>query len=140
MPRQQDVGRRINKNGKVDEEETNANIYTVNIDIKPGSDPNCFNNDGRGVIPVAIFSDGYFDATQIDPLTISLDGQGVRIAGKGNIQAHIEDVNDDGLDDLMILIEDIEGTFSVGDEIAILTGITFNGISIEGIDSICIVP
>jgi len=27
----------------------------VVIDIKPGSDPNCFNNNERGVIPIAIF-------------------------------------------------------------------------------------
>ena len=35
----------------------------VAIDIKPGSDPNCFNNDGHGVIPVAILSSTDFDAT-----------------------------------------------------------------------------
>ena len=32
----------------------------VEIDIKPGSDPNCFNNNGHGVIPVAILSSNNF--------------------------------------------------------------------------------
>ena len=81
-----------------------------------------------------------FDATQVDPATISLDGQGVGIVGKGKTQAHIEDVNNDGLDDLMMQIEDVDGTYELGDTIATLTGETFAGIQIVGTDSICIRP
>jgi hypothetical protein len=52
-----------------------ATVQLVEIDIKPGSYPNCFNNDGHGVIPVAIFSSDIFNATQVDSFTIELDGQ-----------------------------------------------------------------
>jgi hypothetical protein len=112
----------------------------VIIDIKPGSDPNCFNNDGHGVIPVAILSSADFDATQVDPSTVSLNGQAVRVVGKGNMQAHIEDVNGDGLDDLVVQIEDVDGTYQEGDTIATLTGATSDGASILGTDALCIVP
>ena len=42
-------------------------VLPVRIDIKPGSDPNCFNNNGHGVIPVAILTTDTFDAASVDP-------------------------------------------------------------------------
>ncbi len=112
----------------------------VDIDIKPGSDPNCFNSDGHGAIPVAILSTSDFDATQVDPTTAQLDGQTVRSVGKGNLQAHVEDVNGDGLLDLMLQFEDLDGTYTPGSGIAVVTALTFDGLAIEGQDSICVVP
>ena len=71
----------------------------VPVDIKPCSAPNCFNNDGHGVIPVAILSDcvdvcgspgGGFDATQVDPATVELESLAVRVVGKSDkLQTHI---------------------------------------------------
>ena len=65
----------------------------VEIDIKPGSDPNCFNNNGNGVIPVAILTtsgadgDAFdFGAATVDPFTLALDGAGVRVNGKKSIE------------------------------------------------------
>lgn len=113
---------------------------SVSIDIKPGSDPNCFNNDGHGVIPVAILSSHDFDATRVDPSSVSLDGQSIRIVGKGKTLAHIEDANGDGLDDLVVQIEDEDGIYQEGDTLAIIMGDTFDGISIVGTDAIRIVP
>jgi hypothetical protein len=112
----------------------------VDIDIKPGSYPNCFNNDGKGAIPVAILSSVDFDATQVNPDTIALDGQGMRVVGRDNTQAHIEDVNGDGLNDLMVQIADVDGTYVAGNSIAVLTAETVGGESIKGTDSVCIVP
>ncbi len=118
-----------------------VNPVPVSIDIKPGSDPNCFNNNGHGVLPVAILSSTTFDAAQVDPITVFLESLPVRVVGrKGNIQAHLEDVNGDGLADLMIQIEDQDGVFEEGDTLATLTGSLFDGTSIEGSDAICIVP
>ena len=111
----------------------------VGIDIKPGSDPNCINSDGHGAIPVAIISTPDFDATQVDPETVSLDDQEVRIVGMANIQAHIEDVNGDGLLDLIVQIEDT-GIYPAGVTAAQLMAETFDGISIVGTDILCIVP
>jgi YVTN family beta-propeller protein len=112
----------------------------VSIDVKPGSEPNCFNDDGHGVIPVAVLSSADFDATQVGPTTVSLDGEAVRVVGRGKALAHIEDANGDGLDDLVVQIEDEDATYQEGDSLATLTGSTLGGTSIVGTDTICIVP
>lgn len=130
----------VTVNGEVLPPGESVTIMSVSIDIKPGSDPNCFNNNGHGVIPVAIMSSVDFDANQVDPTTVTLDGQDVRVVGKGNMQAHSEDVNGDGLDDLVVQIEDEDGTYQEGDTVATLTGETFDDKSIMGTDTICIVP
>ena len=46
----------------------------VAVDIKPGSCPNPLNRKARGVIPVAIASTPTFDATLIDPASVTLNG------------------------------------------------------------------
>jgi hypothetical protein len=110
----------------------------VEIDIKPGSDPNCFNSDEKGVIPLAILGSADFDAATVDPFTVSLDGAEVRLKGKSGNAGSLEDVNGDGVQDLVVQIID-EGGYSPGDSVATLSGLTFDGITIEGEDSICIV-
>ncbi|PXF56192.1 MAG: hypothetical protein C4B58_14320 [Deltaproteobacteria bacterium] len=124
-------------------------VIDTEIDIKPGSDPNCFNNDGHGVIPVAILSDcvdgcvpgGGFDATQVDPATVEMESLTVRVVGKNDkLQAHIEDVNNDGCDDLVVQIEDQDGVFENGETEATITGNLYDGTAIKGTDTICIVP
>jgi hypothetical protein len=112
----------------------------VDIDIKPGGEPNCINNNGHGSIPVAILSDADFDATAIDAATVFLDGQPVRGNKKGKLQAHVADVDGDGLDDLMVQIQDIAGTYGEGDTYGTLVARTMSGIAIEGTDTICLVP
>lgn len=113
----------------------------VDIDVKPGSDPNCFNNDGNGIIPVAILSTADFDATQVDPETVTLEGLALKAVGKSNkLLAHIEDVNGDGFLDLVVQIQDTDGAFASGEGTATLTGNLFDGTPIEGSDSICVVP
>jgi hypothetical protein len=113
----------------------------VDIDIKPGSDPNCFNNDGKGAIPVAILGSASFDVTQIDPSTVSLEGLAVKMVGKANkLLAHLEDVNGDGFDDLVVQIQDQDGAFAPGSSTATVTGNLYDGTPFEGSDSICVVP
>jgi len=113
-------------------------LINIDIDIKPGSDPNCFNNDGHGVIPVAILGSDTFDATTVDPITVTLDSQAVKAKGNGDPQTNIEDVNGDGFDDLIVKIIDEDGIYEQGTGTATLTGELFDGTSIEGTDSICI--
>jgi hypothetical protein len=93
------------------------------------------------VIPVAILGTADFDVTQIEPGTVSLAGLEIRAAGKSNkLLAHIEDVNIDGFDDLVVQIEDQDGAFSEGTTIATITGNLYDGTAFEGCDEICIVP
>jgi hypothetical protein len=113
---------------------------TCVIDIKPGSDPNCFNNDGKGVIPVAILGSADLDVSEIDASTVELESMAVKAVGKSNkLLAHIEDVNEDGFDDLVVQIEDSDCVFSPGDTTATVTGNLSDGTPFEGTDTICIV-
>ena len=112
----------------------------VTVDIKPGSDPNCFNNDGHGAIPVAILGSAVLDVTQIDASTVELQGMAIKAVGKSNkLLAHIADVNEDGFNDLVVQIEDSDGVFTPGDTTATVTGNLFDGTPFEGADTICIV-
>lgn len=116
-------------------------VLPVAIDIKPGSEPNCFNNNGNGVIPVAILGSADFDVTTIDAGSVMLEGLSVKAVGKSNkLLAHYEDVNSDGYNDLVVQIEDTDQVFEEGDTTATVTGNLNNGMPIEGSDSICIVP
>jgi hypothetical protein len=47
---------------------------TVPVDIKPTSCPNPINVKSKGVLPVAILGTGDFDATQVDPASVDLEG------------------------------------------------------------------
>ena len=111
----------------------------VQIDIKPGSDLNPINLGSKGSVPVAIFSTIDFDATTIDPLTVTLAGASVRIKGKGTPQASAADVDGDGLIDLIVHVDtstlQLRGTATE----AILEGETFDGQKIRGVDTVRIV-
>ena len=114
----------------------------VDIDIKPGCTPNAINLGSNGVIPVAILSTPDFDATTVNPDTVSLAGSGVAVRGKGNKSlTSQDDVNGDGLLDMIVKVETENldpDTFQDGH--AILTGLTTDGIEFTGSDSITIVP
>lgn len=118
-------------------------VIEIDIDIKPGSDPNCFNNDGNGVISVAILGSASFDVTQVDAATVQLAGMEVKAVGKSNkLLASIEDVNNDGFNDLVVKIEDKDGVFSAGDTTATVSGNlspAFGSTAFQGTDTICIV-
>jgi serine-aspartate repeat-containing protein C/D/E len=114
---------------------------TLSIDIKPGSYPNCFNQNGRGVIPVAILGSANLDVTQINVESLLLQGLAVKMVGKRNkYLAHIEYVNGDEYPDLVVQFQDTENLVAIGNGTATLTGELLNGTPIEGSDSICIVP
>jgi hypothetical protein len=119
-----------------------APVVTVAIDIKPGEYPNAANLGSRGVIPVAILSSEGFDATRVDANTVALAGSGVALKGRAEkLMAHEEDVNEDGLIDLVVQVE--TENFDPGvlqDGYAVLVGHTIDGEQIEGRDEITIVP
>lgn len=124
-------------------------VITVDIDIKPGSYPNCFNVNGHGVIPVAVLGSDTFDVTQIDINTLNFAGLDVRVKGNSSPQCSVEDVSGDftdpagapdGYDDLVCQFVDDPSVWSPGDGIASLIGALYDETAIEGSDAICIVP
>ena len=113
-----------------------AEPLNVGIDIKPGSYPNSINIGSNGVVPVAIFSTAGFDATQIDPVTLTLADADVKLRGKGVPMTSFEDVDGDGLLDLVAHVE-TEGLVLTGeDTVALLEGQTLAGTAIQGVDSV----
>lgn len=131
------VGDEDEDEGDVEDEDR----LRVEIDIKPGSGRKCINDNGHGVIPVAVLGSASFDVRQIDVRTVELEGLDVRAVGKKRkLKAHIEDVNKDGFKDLMLQIEKVSGTFASGSGTATLTGLLLDGIEFYGTDTTCIVP
>jgi hypothetical protein len=120
--------------------------YEVLIDIKPGSFPNSINPDQNGTTPVAILSTPEFDAATVDPdsLTFGHTGDEVSLAyrGKKNPRPQVgyEDVNGDGLIDLVAHFITELCCFVEGDEVGHLKGETYDGLDIFGSDSVRIVP
>jgi hypothetical protein len=113
----------------------------VNLDIKPGSDPNCFNINDHGVIPVSILGSPEFDVTAIDMTSLLFSGLEVRVRGNKNPSCSIEDTNADGYDDMVCKFIDDSSNWSAGDsDSATLIGTLLDGTEFEGTDSICIVP
>jgi hypothetical protein len=114
----------------------------VAIDIKPGSHHNCVSNKGHRVIPVAILSNraSGFDATQVDPSTITLNGLSVKAGWNGRLETYSMDVNHDRKKDLLVEIENIPWAFKQDTTEAELIGELYDGSLIRGIDSICIIP
>jgi outer membrane protein assembly factor BamB len=102
----------------------------VEIDIKPGSDPNSINLKSRGVVPVAVLTTDDFDASSVDPDT-------VLFAEASPLRWTLEDVDGDGDVDLLFHFKTQELNLN---ENSTLAGETFDGMQIEGTDTVNIVP
>jgi len=115
-------------------------VVEVAIDIKPGSDPNSINPKSQGKIPVAILSTADFDA----PSEVDWDSLTFGSTGDENSLAFCspspEDVDDDGLYDLVCHFFTQSAGFACGAEAGYLKGQTGDGVPIEGSDSVRVVP
>ena len=112
----------------------------VDIDIKPGSDPNCFNINGHGVVPVAVLGSEGFNVSDIDQSTLSFSGLSVRVKGNQGPQCSFDYSNSDEFLDLICQFEDNVENWLPGSEEATVTGQLLDGTAIKGTDSICVVP
>ena len=117
-----------------------SDVLLVSIDIKPGSYPNSINLKKGKTVGVGILSTEDFDATTVDPATVTLAGASVMPKRKSDsLTFSFKDLNRDGRLDLMLHFEIKDLGLSVGDEIAVLEGQTFGGTPIMGSDTVKIV-
>ena len=105
----------------------------VEVDIKPGSDPNSINLKSKGVVPVAVLTTDDFDAGTVAPDT-------VEFAGASPKRWTMEDVDGDGDEDLLLHFKTQELNLAEDSTEATLTGETLDGVQIEGTDTVNIVP
>jgi len=110
------------------------------IDIKPGSYPNSINPKSKGNIPVAILSTTEFDAPdEVDQgsLTFGATGDEDSLAF---CSPSPEDINDDGLYDLVCHFYTQKAGLMAGDEEAFLKGYMNDGEFFWSTDVVNIVP
>jgi len=122
---------------------------TVEIDIKPGSDPNSINVvKKKGVTPVAILGSATFDVTTVDVTTLKFGDTGSEASPAHDLTdplvyaEHLQDVNLDGYADLVSHYRTQETGLVPGDTEATLTGESTAGFGFlfEGSDSVRTVP
>jgi hypothetical protein len=103
------------------------------IEIKPAGYPNSINLGSKGVVPVAILTTDDFDAATVDPVT-------VLFADASPLRWAWEDVDYDGDMDLLFQFKTQELNLDESSTEAMLTGSTFDGLQVEGSDTVNIVP
>ena len=112
---------------------TEPGTAQVEIDIKPGSDPNSINLKSKGVVPVAVLTADDFDASTVDPST-------VEFAGASPVRWTMEDVDGDGDLDLILHFKTQELGLTEDSTESTLTGETYDGELLWGTDTVNIVP
>ena len=114
-------------------------LRTVEISIKPNAgSTNTMNAFAKGNVPVAILGSDSFDVTDVDVTTLAFGPAGA--APVHRVGGHLEDVNDDGLLDLISHYAVLETGFVFDGTItARLTGETLAGESFDGSDVVRIV-
>jgi len=112
----------------------------VDIDIKPASDPNSINTKSMGKVPVAILGSETFDVTDVDVTTLAFGPAGATpahdLTDPAVYASHLEDVNDDGLTDLVSHYVQKETGLLSSDTVACISGELLDATPIEGCDSV----
>lgn len=112
--------------------------FEIELDIKPGNDAGPINLLSNGVIPVAILGSDIFEVADVDVDTLAFGPGAAAPAHKQG--GHFDDVNDDGLTDLLSHYRTQEAVITPVDLEACLTGQTLDGTPFEGCGDITTLP
>ena len=111
----------------------------VVVDINPGDFPNEIDLFNNNIVPVIILGSDDFDVFDVDGTTLAFGPAGAapeHVADPDQFEDHIEDLNDDGFEDLEMHYFTQETGIAFGDTEACVTGQTLDAVSFEGCDSI----
>jgi hypothetical protein len=118
-----------------------CDVVPVALDVRPGGTPNPIQLSARGVVPAAVLGSATFDAATVDPATLVLAGARVALLATGRPQASLQDVNADGILDLVAQFPIASMTGLVpGAGVATLTGALLDGTPIYGQDAVLVLP
>jgi hypothetical protein len=120
--------------------ESASTPINVEIDLKPGTETNCVNINGHGLITVAVNGSDTFDVADVNIETVSFAGLATRVKGNGQPQCAYEDWNQDGFVDLTCHFVDDPEDWEPGEGIVTLTGELLDGTPFSGTDVLCVVP
>lgn len=109
-----------------------VNAIRVGVDVKPGTSVNPVNPRSQGLLAVAILGTPTFDVHTVDPASVRL-GRGAAAPRDGG---DLQDVNDDGIADLVLKFPTPAVDVRCGDTSVSLTGQTSGGTPITGSDSL----
>jgi hypothetical protein len=113
-----------------------VNCLNVNIDVQPGDSQPVVNLKSQGVVPVAILSTSTFDATKVNPLSVRFGRTGTEASP---VHSSLQDVNGDGLLDMVLQFKTQSTGFQLGDNQAALMGKTLDGTPFRGSSAIQVI-
>ena len=113
---------------------TGVNCLPVNIDVKPTTDPALINSGASGKIPVLILSTSTFNATtQIKTSSLTFGETGTE-----HSLSFCTNFADGSVTGLLCLFSTQAARLTPGDTLAILNGVTTDGVPFVGTDQITV--